>query len=300
MKRRQNSIFWKNRFPRYMQPVGYIRLLLAQYQYFPHFVRVSRNPFRWTVDGHYLRLAALHNKHAGQRCFVIANGPSLSRMDIPKLKNEITIGCNGIYKEFDQWGMKTTYYVTEDMEQTELRASEIRKLTGTTKLAALHNAYVLGCRSGFTYFNCGAKCTGQYWNENYPQFSKDFASVVYLGNTVTYIMLQLAFFLGCDPVYIIGLDFNYGVLPQLFPPGKIEITEDNIHLVRGLHVRDDYYRVGDLIGVPAVQKQEKAFRHAKDVFEANGRSVLNAGKDSCIDVFEKVEFDSIQHWSRRQ
>ena len=33
-------------------------------------------------------------------------------------------------------------------------------------------------------------------DEIYPQFSPDFASIVHLGGSVTYIMLQLAYFWG--------------------------------------------------------------------------------------------------------
>lgn len=41
------------------------------------------------------------NKHKGQRCFVIASGPSTKQMDLSVLKNEITICVNESYKVID-------------------------------------------------------------------------------------------------------------------------------------------------------------------------------------------------------
>jgi hypothetical protein len=71
--------------------------------------------------GYQKRLRDLRDKHKGKRCFIIGNGPSLKNMDISKLKNEITIGSNGIYKNFEKWGFHTNYLLFEDIEQTELR-----------------------------------------------------------------------------------------------------------------------------------------------------------------------------------
>lgn len=41
-----------------------------------------------------------------------------------------------------------------------------------------------------------------------PQFSFDFFTRVYLCGTVTWVALQLAVHLGCDPIYFIGLDLT--------------------------------------------------------------------------------------------
>ena len=59
------------------------------------------------------RIARLRNKHAGQRCFIVANGPSLRPEDLDLLQRsgEITFGMNRIYKLFDQTRWRPTYYV---------------------------------------------------------------------------------------------------------------------------------------------------------------------------------------------
>ncbi|HQL39176.1 MAG TPA: hypothetical protein PKV95_06830, partial [Anaerolineaceae bacterium] len=54
------------------------------------------------------RLAACRNQHAGKRCFIIGNGPSLRQTDLAKLRGEMTFGLNRIYLAFPELGFTTT------------------------------------------------------------------------------------------------------------------------------------------------------------------------------------------------
>ena len=57
------------------------------------------------------RLEALRDRHRGERCFVIGNGPSLQRTDLTKLRGERTFGLNRIYLKFGELGFATSYLV---------------------------------------------------------------------------------------------------------------------------------------------------------------------------------------------
>ena len=288
-------IVWSSRFPGHQKPLGYLRLLRARHLYFDRLGfgrRESGGIGVKTIPGHQSRLADLWQTKKGQPCFILGNGPSLNKMDLSPLKDQITIGFNGLYKLFPEWGWHTNYLVFEDIEQTEIRGPEIPAIRGPQKLAAIYNAYAFAHCDDLLYMNC-RYIDRVYWRTLRPMFSVDFANIVYLGSTVTYIGLQLAFHLGCSPVYVIGVDHNYGKLPELFPPGKIEITAENIDLVRQCHFSENYYKIGDVIGVPNVEAQEDFYRHARKVYEQHGRKVFNAGVDSKLDVFERVPFDSL-------
>ena len=288
-------IVWSNRFPKYKRPLGYLRLLRARYRYFER-LTIGRRPSGMIgpkrVPGHQQHLAKLWHSEKGRRCFIIGNGPSLKKMDLSPLKDELTIGFNGIYQAFAEWGWHTDFLVFEDIEQTEIRGPEIPKIRGPQKLASIYNAYAFRHSPNMYYMNCRL-IDRTYWNSMRPMFSTDFANIVYLGSTVTYIGLQLAYHLGCSKVYVIGVDHNYGKLPQMFPPGKIEVTEENLELVRQCHFSDTYYQIGDVIGVPNMEAQEDFYRHARKVYEENGRKVFNAGLDSKLEVFDKVPFESL-------
>lgn len=288
---------WTPDFPKVALPLAYWRLLRARHGYFD---RVGLKRGAWGLPhfthrpGSQQRLALMRNKQAGRRCFIIANGPSLQQLDMTKLRGELTLGCNGIYQAFPDWGFHTSYLVFEDIEQLELRRHDVGKVKGPIKLAALYNAYAFKPDHQTIFFNA-PRMRGQryYWEDLYPQFSPDFASIVHLGSTVTYIMLQLAYHLGCNPVYLVGLDHDYGELPKRFPPGKITITEDNIEQIRGLHFSDRYYQVGDQIGVPDVARQEAAYAKARAAFEADGRQVFNASAHTALDVFDRCDYDHL-------
>ena len=81
------------------------------------------------------KIASFHNIHKGKRCVIIGNGPSLNKLDLTKLKNEITFGVNAIYTNMDNMGFLPTYYVVEDIllpktEKTRSMLCGDRKIFG--------------------------------------------------------------------------------------------------------------------------------------------------------------------------
>lgn len=288
-------IVWTDRFPEKEKAAGYLRLLRARMNYFVQ-IKPGRNKAGkfglYRRPGYQTILHHMRDKHKGQPGFIIGNGPSLKEMDLSPLRNKITFGANGIYQMFDEWGFHTKYLLFEDTEQTELRRNEIHKVKGPTKMAAIYNAYCFKDFKDTLFFNA-RRGDPYYFNDMGIQFSRDFSNIVYLGSTITYIALQLAFYLGCDPVYLIGVDHSYGALSKHFPPGKIEVTEENYELVRQCHMNPDYYQIGDIIGVPNTELQDRAYEVAAEAYRQAGRRIYNAGVNSFLDAFPRTDFDSI-------
>ena len=90
--------------------------------------------------------------HAGKRCFILGNGPSLKQTDLSKLKNEFTFGMNRIYLAFDDLGFSTNYYVSVNDLVIEQCADEIMNLdlprfvswrSGRKWLSSQENLYFL-------------------------------------------------------------------------------------------------------------------------------------------------------------
>jgi hypothetical protein len=66
---------------------------------------------KYTKDKIISRNKIFSNKHKGQRCFVIGNGPSLSKQDLTPLANETTFVVNGFsLHPILQTGWQPTYY----------------------------------------------------------------------------------------------------------------------------------------------------------------------------------------------
>ena len=284
-------------YPKYKYPIGFLKLLKAYYDYFDHPVIDNKNPELGGflgLNGKQSFLSSLRDKHKGERCFIIANGPSLNKIDISLLKDEITIGCNGIYKNFSKWGFNTNYYMIVDNVQIDIRAKEIAKLKGSVKFTGLHNSYSFPFFNDMNYFHVPIRSNMEYLEkELLPPFSNDVASIMHRGPTITYLMIQMAYHLGFSKIYLIGLDHNYGKLPELFPPGKIKVTKENYHLVQECHFDKDYYKIGDTLGVPNVKAQEKAYTSAKTFIESTGREIINLSPDSKLNIFKKEDYESL-------
>ena len=52
------------------------------------------------------------------------------------------------------------------------------------------------------------------------KFSDNFAKVAYAGQTVTYLNMQLAYFMGFKNIYLIGVDFDYVLPKDVIKKGK--------------------------------------------------------------------------------
>ena len=288
-------IVWTDKYPEEEKLSGYVRLMRVRANFFDQ-LRLSRNKAgKWGVRrraGFQTVLRHMRNKHAGRPGFILGNGPSLKKMDLSPLKDQVTFGANGVYQMFEEWGFYTTYLLFEDTEQTELRRHELHEVEGPIKMAAIYNAYCFKSFKDTVFFNA-RRGDPYYFDDLGIQFSRDFAHIVYLGSTITYIALQLAYYLGCNPVYLIGVDHSYGALSKQFPPGKIEVTSENYDLVRQCHMNPDYYKIGDVIGVPNTKLQDEAYSLAARVYQENGREVYNVGVDSFLDVFPRADFNEI-------
>lgn len=290
-------IIWSRKFPKWKYPVGYMRLQAARRRFLDRAgfaIKFRGIPFIERKLGDSDRLSSLKDKHKGESAFIIGNGPSLKHTDMKHLEGQLTIGVNGVYKSFPDWGFHTNYLLFEDVEQTERHGPNIPKIKGPTKIAAIHNAHGIPRPWPNDLLFMNARIGEErYWNDIGIQFSEDFGHIVYLGSSIIYVAMQLAFYLGCDPVYLVGVDFDYGDFAQGNPSGKVEVTPENLSKIRSLHHIPDYHRVGDLVGVPNYDLQEKAYKIARDRFEMHGRSILNATKGGRLNVFDRVDYDRL-------
>ncbi len=290
---------WRDDFPHYKKLTAYLLFRKAHNDYFDRLkYGFDKKTGKWGFIrklGYRGRIAGLTNKHKGKRCFVIANGPGLTKLDLNKLKGEVTIGSNGVFELFDELGFKLKYYTMEDLNQIEDRIKQLPKVVGSTRLFPLRSSYCIPKRKDTIFFNLECDSYPYHWRykDKYPLFSEDFASTVYLGSTVTYINLQLAFHLGCDPVYIIGLDHSYGKLSELLPPGKVRITPEIFEMIKSCHFKEGYHKIGGEIGVPYVKEQEKAYRKADEMYRVSGRRLFNASYDTQCDIFDRVDYEDI-------
>jgi hypothetical protein len=228
-----------------------------------------------------VKLRSLKNRHRGQRIFIIGNGPSLMKTNIRRLKNEVTIGCNGIFLMFDEMGFLPTYYTVEDTLVAEDRAEKINMIKGTIKVFPYDLRYCLNPDSDTIFINFQRRYGG------FPKFSSFFEKRVYWGGTVTYLNLQLAYYLGAREIYLIGIDHNYN------PPSTGDIQQGTVitsHSQDPNHFHPGYFGPGFRYHDPMPERMERAYRKAREFSEKNGIAVYNATEGGKLEVFERINF----------
>jgi hypothetical protein len=236
------------------------------------------------------RLQSLKNKFEGQRCFIVGNGPSLNKHDLKLLKDEYSFGVNSIFYMTEKNGFKPTFYVVEDGHVINDNLEEIKKFKTDFKfLPSVERFKFLGDTDTiFLNFNRGFY-EPLSPNFNMPRFSSIADKVVYCGQSVTIINLQLAYYMGFSEVYLIGMDFSYNIPSSAVIDGKnILSTEDDDN-----HFDPRYFGKGKRWHDPKLDNVLASYVHCKNMFERDGRKILNATEGGHLNVFERVDYKGL-------
>jgi hypothetical protein len=241
------------------------------------------------------RLLQLRDTAAGKRVFILGNGPSLADTDVDRLCDEVSIASNGIFLLFDHKAYRPTYYTIEDQLVAEDRAEEASALAESLKifpddvrhwLRPMPNTLYLNFRRSYSEF----PLAGEDDDDDRPLFSRRLEREVFWGGTVTYLNLQLAYHLGAAEVYLIGFDHRYS------PPDREDEVEGSVIKSRTNdvnHFDPRYFGAGYRWHEPRVKRMERAYEHARAVFEQDGRRIFNATPGGELEVFERVEYESL-------
>lgn len=233
-----------------------------------------------------LPIEKFRNLHPGCRCWIVGNGPSLNGMDLSFLQQEISFGTNCIFLGFEKFGFRPTYYTIEDIFVAEDNSRVINQMTGMVKFVPQDLSYCLqddAC-------TCWVEFVRLY--KPYPQFSPDAGERIFWGSTVTYLAIQLAYYMGCDPLYLIGVDFDYQVPP--YAQGQEEITsrEDDVN-----HFHPGYFGPGKRWHHPRLDRVEPSYREALNFLSSQGRGIYNAGIGGKLEIFPRVDYKKVIHTS---
>lgn len=218
------------------------------------------------------RMAAFQDIHRGKRCVIIGNGPSLNKMDLSFLEGEICFGMNRIFLIFDQWKFRPAYYVSVNPLVIEQSADDILALQMPKFLS----------HKGIKFFD--APHDLMFIDEhNKWTFAKDPYAGMHEGWTVTFVAMQLAFFMGFSEVVLIGVDHHF-VTPG--DPNKEVVSQGD----DPNHFHPDYFGKGMRWHLPDLERSEHSYHMAKEAFESSGRRIVDATLDGKLTIFPKVDY----------
>lgn len=232
-------------------------------------------------------LAAFYNAFRGKRCFIIGNGPSLNKHDLSLLKDEYSFGVNSFYYKTRETGFRPYFYVVEDSSVMKENIEEIRRFDAPFKLFPT-NYRSLHPKQPNTFFFRMNRGFYEKSSPNFvvPRFSTDASKVLYCGQSVTYINLQLAHFMGFTEVYLIGMDFSYVIPDSHKRTGDVLLSDTD----DPNHFHKDYFGKGKTWKDPKLDRVALNYRMAKLVYESTGRRIYNATVGGSLEVFERVDY----------
>ena len=232
-------------------------------------------------------LRDLKNRHAGERAFIIGNGPSLTVEDLDLLRDEVSFAANKIYLYFSETAFRPNYYASVDLIFLENFRHKIPEIRGTKFLPLSVAQWFQPSENLFLFQEIGSP-KGQRFE---PGFSLDIQQGIYGGFTVSFTLIQLAFYMGIRELYLVGMDHDY-CLPskraQHHAYGEVLVSEGEIN-----HFHQSYRPRGEIWSIPRPEYQERAYRLALETFRSYGRTILNATRGGKLNIFPRVNFEEI-------
>lgn len=228
-------------------------------------------------------LKSIKDKYKGQRCFVIGNGPSLTKEDLDKLSCEITFASNRIYKIFSETDWRPTYYMMfdEGVAASDGVIDGVNSFECEMKFFRQQGYYV--CRK----VKSPSCFIHSWWSRkslDNPQFSEDLSKGIYAIATVTYTMIELARHMGFSEIYLIGVDHKYA--NERKKDGTI-VKNEGVKTYFGNHGKKASQSIA------ASWEMEIAYNYAEKYSRENGFRIYNATRGGYLEAFERVDLDEV-------
>ncbi len=245
--------------------------------------RLGTSYYQWCEDrdprfrASLKRITSLKDKHWGERCFIIGNGPSLRKTDLSLLRDEATFGLNRIYMLFDELAFSTTYYVAVNRLVIEQCAHEIKGLP-CPKFISRQSCDLIEFTDTMIFL--------QSRQGHDPRFSTDIAEGVWEGATVTYVALQIAYYMGFAKVILVGVDHSYSTKGK--PSSTVVSEGDDLN-----HFDPRYFGKGFRWQLPCLETSELAYRIAKHKYKSTNREIVDATVDGRLLIFPKVDYQTL-------
>jgi hypothetical protein len=236
----------------------------------------------------------LRDRHAGARCFVLGNGPSLGGLDLRPLRDEVTIAANSFYKHPHSPEVDLKYLCIGDpdfMKDTP-KALEWHRildehhpratLFAHPDVLPLREKHGVHAAQDLFTFKLGRRA------HRASELNLDLTRPLNVGQmTGSMLMIPLAIFLGARRIVLAGFDLNHHVDPSRsyhFYASHAQFPEfDSMAADR----RYDYPRL-----LSAMQREFESHHLLAECARAMGVEIVNATRGGLLDAYPRVDFES--------
>lgn len=234
------------------------------------------------------RLQTFQNRYQGQRCFLMGNGPSINKTDLSLLANDYVWGVNKCFLLFDRISWRPSFYTVIDRPGAKDSAHEINDLVSQLPSTFCFFPDILAGQiveaRGNTYW---FHDLFDYWTLNKVDqssaqasrlFQQDVRGGVRVIGTVMYSVLQLAVYMGFNPIYLIGCDTEFS---------------RSAETVSANYFDPDYIQKFKRIAMLDVEMSIYSYEIARAACDSLGVQIYNATIGGKLEVFPRVDYSTL-------
>ena len=211
----------------------------------------------------------------GEPVVIVGNGPSLKQTRLDDFSSFKSIGMNKINLIFESTNWRPSVITCVNRHVISQNRGFLLS-TSIPVFIAWQNRFFLRRRK--------SKNIEFFFNSNKVYFSRALHDSAGAGATVTFTALQLAHYLGADPVILVGVDHNFNAVGA---PHETQVREGD----DPNHFHPDYFASGVKWNLPDLETSETAYKLAYDEFQRDGRQIFDATVGGKLRIFPKISVD---------
>lgn len=258
------------RFGRSLLGGGARREVAATLEHLAHLQYYPSADFRSSHS----RLANLHNRHSGETCVIIGNGPSVKGLDLRQLSFAKTFCMNRGYRLWNESGLTPDYFVATNDAVIHQYYGEMAKLNCPLFIPWRHRRMFPKCND--------ATFIEMRWQR---RFFSNVNSGLWPGATTTFATLQLAFHMGFSKAVLVGRR----PVPKTDGTAPLEAMQNFDEFG---NLSSDFFGRNARWNLPEKFQAEYTYCLAKAAYEADGRVIIDATHGGVLEVFPKMSLDA--------
>lgn len=221
-------------------------------------------------------LRNLKQTHEGERCFIVATGPSLTMEDLNLIKDEFSFGMNSCVLALDKTEWIPNIYGIQDefvynkiesklLEEAETKLKD--KIFVSNTISSLFNSSEFFHEFFLHYLDhkYDHSKTGEI------KFSEDCEIVIFDDYSILFSLMQLAVYMGFKKLYLLGCDCNY--------------NQEKAHFLE--------HGVKDPFAANAASRLIFVHSKFKEFADAHGVKVVNCTRGGMLEVYPRKTLEEV-------
>jgi hypothetical protein len=237
------------------------------------------------------RNAELAEKHRGDRCYILGNGPSLQREDVRPLVDEICFTVNKGHRFAERAGLRPRYHVVVDPSHLEREHTQLfseweafQRGTGATFLLSTEIADGFA-KLGIDTHHYAVKqyLVSTYYDRSARPVPIDLSLVQPGYTSVIHFAIIAALYMGFSDIRLLGCDMDFFIDPDK----PLWHSYDEVRADAAVASPSELFGWDQVDLLAWALVEYRAFRELRKLAEGRGARIVNASSYGILNVFPR-------------